>query len=253
MALALLCAGPAVATTVTLDSNFDSLTVGAVGGNPGFTAGQGGWGGYHAASISNTYAHSGSQSLKTSPITIPSFGYLGSTINKALDATVSGEYPTAGAFTINNAVDWWVQAWVRINAGGSAFMTLSNGLGSCPLLQILPTGKPEVNGCISSDYGQTTLGAGAFEQWLFVEMVHTTAMGQAMEFRITGPGISRTITLGNYSGPGSGSPAYLGLAGDAYWDDVKAGTGMALAIVPVPAAAWLMGGALILLGGLRRP
>jgi hypothetical protein len=253
----LLAIGQAQATTITtLSSDFESptFTVGPVGGNPPYTPGQGGWGGYNGiivdsqllvARISDEQAHSGTQSLRTVADT--------RTLVKALDPS-QGEYPSAGFFSINNAVDWWVQAWVRINPGGSALMTLVNGLGSCPLLQIASTGVPSVNGCISADNSQATLGAGAFDQWLALEMIHTTSMGQGVEFRITGPGISRTILLGNYSGPGSGSPQYIGLTGDAFWDDVRAGTGAAPAIslVPLPGAAWLLVSALGALAGPAR-
>lgn len=240
------------ATVTTLDVDFEDLTVGLVGGNPLYTPGQGGWGGYNAVQVGNTIvfaaisdqqAHTGTQSLKTVADS--------RTLLKALDPS-QGEYPYGQPFSINNAVDWWVQAWVRINPGGSALMTLNNGLGTCPLLRIASTGVPYVNGCISDDPSQTTLGSGAFGEWLALEMVHTTSMGQGLEFRITGPGIDRTILLGNYSGPGSGSPAYLGLTGDAFWDDVQVGTGLAPALVPLPGAAWLFASAVGLLAGIRR-
>lgn len=247
----------AAATTVTtLSVDFESPTysVGAIGGNPPYSAGQGGWGGYNAiivnsqivsARISNEQAHSGTQALRTVADT--------RLLLKALNPSL-GEYPAAGFFSINNAVDWWIQAWVRITPGASITMALVNGLGSCPLLQISASGVPYANGCISASSGQATLGAGAFDQWLALQMVHTTSMGQGVQFTITGPGINRNIMLGNYSGAGSGSPQYLGLTGNAFWDDIRVGTGLAPAMIPtpVPAAVWLFGGALCLLGALKR-
>lgn len=262
----LLAAGPVAATTViTTSSDFESPTFspGIVAVNGVTGTGQGGWGGYNSvlvnnqlvmASIVNDQAHSGTQSMRTTFDTRP--------MNKALDPynhdlnadPSAHEYPFPDFFTINNAVDWWVQAWVRIPSGSAGVtMTLLSGLGGCPLLQIQASGVPYVNSCLGQDTTQATLGTGAFDQWIALEMVHTTSMLQAMEFRITGPGISRTITLGSYSGPGSGPEAYVGLSGDAWWDDVRAGTGTAPTLVPLPGAAWLFGSAFSLLGLRRRP
>ena len=159
------------------------------------------------ASIVNDQAHSGTQSMRTTADTRP--------MNKALDPfnhdlnadPIPHEYPFADGFSIGGATDWWVQAWVSIPTGSSgATMTLRNGLGDCPLLQIQGDGVPYVNSCLAQDVNQTSLGAGAFDQWLALEMVHTTDMLQGMEFRITGPGISRIIPIASYTGPGSSGP-----------------------------------------------
>lgn len=256
IALACLMAATASATTVTtMSSNFESpvFTVGDVGGNPQYSPGQGGWGGYNAtvvgsqvvyASISDQQAYSGTQSLLTVDDS--------RTLVKALD-TSTGEYPSAGPFELGPGSDWWVQARLFINPGGSAVMTLANGLGGCPLLSISTGGVPYANSCLGQDTGQSTLGAGAFGQWLLVEMVHTVSMGQGLEYHIKGNGIDRSITLGQYSGPGTGNPVYLGLTGNAYWDDVRAGTGeVPVSVVPVPATAWLLISALGVLGGRAR-
>ena len=73
-----------------------------------------------------------------------------------------------------------------------------------------------MNSCTVQDVNQSSLGDGAFDQWLALEMVHTTSMntanGPGMEFRITGPGISRTITLDSYRWPGLGCPGAVTLA-----------------------------------------
>jgi hypothetical protein len=260
--VAALVASVADATTITLNSDFEAPTfvVGNIGGNPPFSAGQGGWGGYNSviengqlvrARIVNDKAYSGTQSLRTTSDS--------RVIQKSLNPA-GGEYPTGSAFNINNNVDWWVQTLVWINPGASVSFALLNGLGSCPLLNIGPrgqitgtqVGQPYVNGCVSQDTTQANLGSGAFGQWLTLEMVHTTSMGQGMEFRITGQGINRIIALGTYGGPGSGSPAFVGLSGDAWWDDVRAGYGAVPAVVPVPGAAALLVSALGLLAGLRR-
>lgn len=265
-------AGQAAATTITLSSDFESPTfsIGNIANDPNAT-GQGGWGGYNSviensqlvrARITDERAHTGTQSLRTTSDV--------RTINKALDVdgtepynpSSGGEYPFhSGGFTLYPGYDWWVQAWVWINPGASARFTLSNGLGSCPILDIgdfgfgnaNSPGEVYANTCTAFT-GEPNLGAAAFGQWLLLEMVHTTAMGAGMEFRITGPGLNRVYALGSYSGPGSGSPAYLGLAGDAFWDDVRAGYGAvpAASVVPVPGAAWLLISALGVLGAVRR-
>lgn len=242
----LLLAGPAAASTViTLNSDFESptFTVGNIANDPDAT-GQGGWGGSNSviedsqlvrARIVDDKAYTGTQSLRTTSDT--------RSILKALDAGglgnpgSGGEYPFhSGGFSLPSASDWWVQARVWINPGAAVRFTLASGLGGCPLIDIgprpffsTPVGTPYANSCVSQSGPQETLGDGAFGQWLLLEMVHTAAMGAGMEMRITGPGISRTIPLGSYSGPGSGNPAYVGLSGDAWWDDVRAGYG------PVPA------------------
>lgn len=266
-----LLAGPALASTIiTLNSDFESptFTVGNIANDPNAT-GQGGWGGFNAviengqlvqARIVDDKARTGTQSLRTTSDT--------RVIGKALDANgignpnSGGEYPFhSGGFSINNATDWWVQAWVWINPGAAVRFTLFSGLGGCPLLDIgprpffsTPSGQPYANTCTAQAPSEANLGDGAYGQWLLLEMVHTTSMQQGMEFRITGPGISRTIALGSYSGPGSGNPAYVGLSGDAWWDDVRAGYGPVPAPVPLPGAAWLMlAGLGAAAGCVRRP
>lgn len=276
----LLAAAPSMAATlITLDSNFEAptFTIGDIATDPNAT-GQGGWGGYNSildennacclrARITDDIAHTGTQSMLTTRDT--------RVIQKALDAnpqpgspnygSSGGEYPFhSGGFSLHPSYDWWVQAFVWINPGGAARMTLLNGLGGCPLLDIgnfgggNDPGEPYANTCLANSGDQPNLGPAAYGQWLLLEIVHTTAMnntpnGAAMEFRITGDGISRTIQLAPYSGPGSGNPAYLGLAGDAYWDDVRAGYGDAPSPVPLPGAAWLLtSGMLGLIGVMRR-
>lgn len=267
----LVAAGASAATVTTLLSDFESPTfvVGDIGGNPPYSAGQGGWGGFNSviqdgqllrARIVDDRAFSGAQSLRTTSD--------GRTINKALDATGTdpynsasgGEWPShSGGFTLHSGYDWWVRARVWINPGASARFSLLSGLGGCPILDIgdfgsggaSSPGEVYANSCTGFT-GEANLGSAAFGQWLLLEMVHTTAMGAGMEFRITGAGLNRVYAVGSYSGPGSGSPAYVGLAGDAYWDDVMAGYGAAPPVVPVPGAVWLMASALGALAAARR-
>jgi hypothetical protein len=266
--------GAGAATVTTLSSDFEqpAFVAGNITNDPNVT-GQGGWGGWNAviedgqlvrARVVDDRAYSGTQSLRTTSDT--------RVIAKALDAEgtapyntdSTGEYPFhSGGFCLYPLYDWWVQTRVWINPGGSARFTLFNGLGGCPVLDIgnfgagNDPGEPYANTCLANSGDQVNLGPSAYGQWLLLEMVHTTDMftpnGWAMEFRITGDGISRTIQLAPYSGPGSGNPAYVGLAGDAWWDDVRAGYGEAPAPpVPLPGAAWLLASSLGVLSYIRR-
>ena len=234
-------AGTASAST-TLNVDFESplFTSGGIGGNC-CVPGQGGWAG--SGTVTTAQAHSGLQSVLTT----------GNSVVKALDPS-QGEYPFAGFFNIPYPTDWWAQTYVYVNSGGGgATMTLYNALGGCPLIQISSNATPYFNSCLGQDTSQGSLAAGIFDQWVLLRMVHTVAMGQGLDMSIIGPNINLTINMSQYGGPGSASPQYVSLAGNAYWDDVSAGFGIAPAVVPVPAAGWLLGSAyLSLLGWIRR-
>ncbi|MDL1879620.1 VPLPA-CTERM sorting domain-containing protein [Gammaproteobacteria bacterium PRO2] len=76
------------------------------------------------------------------------------------------------------------------------------------------------------------------------------AEGRCIDFSISGADVD--VSFSRYytaSGPLS---QYLMLTGDAYWDDVAAGTGDPPALVPLPAAAWLLVSALGVLGARAR-
>ena len=249
LALLILAHHADATTTETLSVDFESpaFAVGPTGGVPGFSAGQGGWGGFNGASISNAQAHGVTQSLRTG-------SFAQGDLLKALDPSL-GEYPVGGFFSIGYAQDWWVQAWVRIDPGSDVALDLLNGLGTCPLLQISGAGVPYVHGCTTQDPNQATLGPDAFNDWLLLQIQHTAAEGQQIDFSITGPGISRQISLPQYTGPGSGNLQYLGLRGDAYWDDIAAGYGTppvaAEVSAPEPGTMTLLGASLAALHLLR--
>lgn len=230
--LAMVAAGTAsAAATLNVDFESPAFSVGAIGGNC-CVAGQGGWIG---GSVSATTAHSGTQSLLTT-----------TNSDKALDPS-QGDYPFAGFFDIPYSTDWWVQAWVNVTPGGSgARMTVYNALGGCPLMQISGNGTPYFHSCSQDDSSHGSLGAGVLDQWVLMRMVHTTAMGQGLAMSIidANANVILAITLSQYTGPGSGSPQYVDLSGNAYWDDVSAGFGPAPAVVPVPTAGILLFSAL---------
>ncbi len=252
----LLAVGQAQAgsiTTTTLSVDFESPTfaVGAIGGNPGLTAGQGGWGGYSPGAISAAQAYSGTQSLQT--VLAGYLGYGGAT--KVLDAT-NGEYPIdASVFNIGPSFDWWVQARVYVASGGvGARMTLANGLGGCPYLQISGTGTPSVEPCTAGvpPVDLANQGANVLDQWVLMQMVHTTSMLGEFEISFIGPNVNVSATMGYAGPPGTSTEQYIILGGDAFWDDVSAGYGPVPAPVPLPAAAWLLIPALGALAGRVR-
>lgn len=238
-----LTIGPARAvTTTTLAVDFEAplFTPGQVTNNQ-YATGQGGWGGWNAIAvgpslvwplITSARAHSGTQSMLTTRDT--------RVISKAL-VDSGPDYPNnASPFNINAANPWWVQAWVYLNPGARAFLTLHNGLGACPQIVLSAANVPTVNSCLSQSPVEASLGAGAHGQWLFLQMVHADPTNQSVQFSITGSGIDYRRTLLSYSGPGSGAPNFLGVSGDAYWDDIRAGYGTAPAPVPEPSALLLM-------------
>ena len=247
-AIVMAAATPTFAATITFSTDFESPTYApgpVLTQDPRFAVGQGGWGGYNAGEISTDFAHSGTQSLKTT--WVPG----GQSPNHALDA--SGSFPSYPEFVIGYANDWWVQAWARITGGGGGVaMSLGNAFGSCPLVTISGSGLPYYNPCTRQDNTEASLGSAALDQWVLLRMTHTAAMGQAMDFSVIGGNWNFTVTLDQYTGPGSANPTVVSLFGDAYWDDVSAGYGAAPAVVPLPGAVWLLASSLGVLGARFR-
>lgn len=246
--MALSAAGTAQAATITtLSVDFESpaFTAGAV-------AGQGGWGGSAAGSISGAQAHGGIQSLASG-------GSLTTGATHAPDAANQGEYPFSSVtFPTGFASDWWAQGWVRVTSGGVGARLAMPTWGW--YIGISGTGTPTVESAVP---GQPAIdlpnqGANLLDQWILVRMVHSTAtdncsagvLGRCIDFSFLGANVDLTFSNGyTASGPYS---QYLMLTGDAFWDDVSAGTGEAPSPVPLPGAAWLFGPALIRLFGLRK-
>lgn len=237
-----LVATPAFATTVTYSTDFETpiFSPGPVqppGSDPRYTAGQDGWGGYNAGEISTDQAHSGTQSIKTT------YASNGSGPQHLLDPDTPGD-PNHW-FDISYSNDWWVQAWVRPTAGGQG-VTIS--VNSPILISISGAGVPYYHSGYRDAFGPN-LGAGAFDQWLLLRMVHTASMGAALNFYIIGANVNQTMQLEVY---GPTLPNVVTLFGDAYWDDFSAGYGDAPPPVPLPASAWLMLSGLGGLGALSR-
>jgi hypothetical protein len=250
-----LCATQAPAATVTtlsVDFEAPAFAVGAIGGNPDYTAGQGGWGHYAAGSISDAQAFSGTQSLLSGGVVT-----IGAT--HSLDPATQGDYPLAPN-TFPTGGDWWVQAWVWVESGGVGARLHVTPWGW--YLGISGTGTPIVESAIPGVPAEelANQGAAVLDQWILLQMSHSTtgdcpgnAPGRCIDFRIFGDDIDLSYSRSYYSaGPNS---TYGMLAGDAYWDDVAAGTGEPPTVVPLPGAAWLIVAALgaTLRNARRRP
>lgn len=252
---ALLCSLPVSAATVTtLDVDFEnpSFTIGLIGGNPPYSGGQGGWGGYGSAAITDSQAHSGTQSLASGGISLTPHGS-----NHTLDPAIDGDYPSNTVnFPTGYLADWWLHAWVYVPANG-----LGARMSVLPwgwYLQVSGTGVLSVETALSGQGSAIIADAGALalDRWVYLEMAHTTSMqdsnGSYMELRFLSDRFDYTVQRGyGASGPNS---QYVFLSGDAYWDDVAAGRGLAPAPVPIPGALWLFAPALALLtaNGRRR-
>ena len=169
--LLVLAIGPATAST-TFSDDFESptYTVGPIGGNPPYSPGQGGWGGFGTYAITTAFAHGGTQSLLTSGT-----------------GSVAKYLNSGNPFEIGYGSDWWLQAFVRVTSGGNgATLSLANALGGCPLIQLSGGATPYFNSCLAQDTSQPNPGANALDQWLLMRMVHTVGMGQGVDFSILG-------------------------------------------------------------------
>lgn len=252
--LALFLAGAAPATTVTLSEGFESFSTGPVGG-------QNGWGIFSPSfpeSVTTAQAHGGSTKSLYTGMPDPFNQPLGAGATKALDAANQGEYPFSSVtFPTGYASDWWVQAWVRVESGGTGARLMINTWGW--YLGISGTGTPTVESAIPATppADLPNQGANVLDQWVLVRMVHDSAApcagnnnGQCIDFSILGDNVN--LSYSRYYTASGPSSQYLVLSGDAWWDDVSAGTGLAPAVVPVPAAGWLLASALATLAGRRR-
>jgi hypothetical protein len=248
--LALFLAGAASATTVTLNEGFESFNTGSV-------AGQYGWGIFSPSfpeTITTAQAYGGSTKSLYTGMPAPYNQPFGAGAKKALDPASQGEYPVSSVtFPISYASSWWVQAWVRVESGGVGAAMMVQGITN-QALQISGTGT------VSVTPGGTPIvlpnqgnGTNRLDEWLFVRIAHDPSMGitsEKLEVTVLGPGTNLSYQTQYFSS--SPYAQYLVLSGDAYWDNVMAGTGLAPAIVPVPPAAWLFGSAIAALMGWRR-
>jgi hypothetical protein len=157
--------------------------------------------------VSSDFAYSGTQSLQTiSPGSGGAFHLL----------DPDGLYSSGpGYFPIAFGSDWWIQARVRVTAGGAGGRRGVNGMGW--YVDISGSGLPTIVTAGGDTPPPATLGAPALDPWLLMRWVHTSTMGQDVEISIQGDGVSLTHVRG-YAAQGP-LVRELYVSGDAYGDD----------------------------------
>src|SRR4051794_36243477 len=158
--LALCCLafiGTAQAQTVTFNVDFEPPTysLGLVGG--GNFPGQDNWFGFGGQFVTNTQAHSGSQSLNTTTA-----------------GTVFKNFSTPDStMNISKGIDWYMQTWAYVVPGAStdhSFFAASSVLGSAFYIGFSGDGMIDFN---SGAVLQTiNIGPSLFNKWLLVTINH---------------------------------------------------------------------------------
>ena len=212
--------------------------------NPPYTLGAAGagnfelqdhWSGFGNQYVTNSLAHSGTQSLITTTGD-PQGGF----VTKGL--TAGGSY--------GSGTDWYMETFVFVVPGAStdvATFAPGTGLGASSSISIHGNGAIDFfSGGAST---QRTGSANFLNQWLHVLVEHAAADNANLHMSVVGIGANESFT-----GPAGVVPApgQISVNGPtAYWDDMLAVSG-ALA-VPEPSTAVLVGLGSVALGyRLRR-
>jgi len=213
----------AAAQIITFNVDFESptYTPGYVGA--GNYVGQDNWTGFGYRYITNSIAHSGSQSLASMN---PGFA------NRAF------ETPPPNIMNIGKGADWYMEAWVYVlpgPAGDAATFEPGSALGGAFFISVYGDGTIYFNSGV--DYAYRSAGANVLNQWLRLRITHP-ANDLNLEMSVFGNGINETFS-GYYATPWN--PSMISVGGStAYWDDIRA-VSDGLPAVPEPSSIALAG------------
>ena len=223
------------AQVVTFNIGFENppYTVGFIGA--GNFEGQDHWTGFGYQFVTNSLAHSGSQSLITT-----------------MDGFVSRRFDNEPShiMSISKAEDWYMEAWAYVLPGSSSIPATfepASGLGGAFYISVYGDGRIDFNS--GAALNQRAANPNLLNKWLRLRIEHP-AYDLNLEMSIVGDGVNETFS-GYYNTPWN--PSILAFGGPtAFWDDVYAVSG-ALPAVPEPSTAALVGLGLLGLGcRLRR-
>ena len=173
----ILCCAPIylaslASAQIIFNVNADSpaYSVGPLHGQDGW------WGPYGYQNVSNTYAHSGSQSIST----------------QIGDATHLVDTP----MDLGPGTQWWMETWAYFVAGdGDALssFTLSGGVEYAFGIYVTNAGVATLSGGYNGYFQTLNLGASVLDQWVLLRIEQLPVPGNGIRLSITGNNVNATF------------------------------------------------------------